>query len=73
MRIDQNLSSSFRSIISKSRHNGVNQFYEQLGLHWGPGPSVTRAFDDQSYMAMLVQCKFDNNYYLALHILIIRE
>jgi hypothetical protein len=56
-RIDRNLESSFRTIISGSERNGLQELCEQLALYCGPGSTVLRAFDDPPYMAMLVQCR----------------
>ena len=51
--ISNALSSSFRTVVSKSTSN--IHLLEGITLQAGPGPTVIRAFQDSPYFAMVVQ------------------
>jgi len=51
-RVGRQLESSFRAIVSRGKNAALT---DELSLISGPGPTVTRAFQDRSYFATIVQ------------------
>ncbi|KAI4160140.1 MAG: hypothetical protein LQ342_005998 [Letrouitia transgressa] len=52
-RISNSLTSSFKTVVTKSASDTT--LLEGIILQGGPGPTVARAFQDSSYFAMVVQ------------------
>ena len=55
-RISDALTSSFKTIVTKSTSNVP--IVEAIMLQGGPGPTVVRAFQDSHYFSMVVQLSF---------------
>jgi hypothetical protein len=51
-RIGRQLESSFRAIVSRGKSAALT---DELSLISGPGPTVTRAFQDRPYFSTVVQ------------------
>jgi hypothetical protein len=53
-RIDRHMQSTFRTVVGKSTIS--TKLCDSILLRFGPGPTVSRAFTQEAYFSMVIQC-----------------